>query len=105
MIGSGLQIPRVPPARAPSAIASTMQMSPAILVLIASLLPAASGYLWAWMYSLPHQPPEEAALGRSASPGDKAEEVRDGCPVRWVPHGEGVLGAGGRGVRLRQGGS
>ncbi|KAM9520903.1 uncharacterized protein ACIB01_016774 [Guaruba guarouba] len=87
MIGSGLQIPRVPSARAPSAAASTMPMSPAILILIASLLPAASGYLWAWMYSLPHQPPEEAALGRSASAGDKAEEATTCGPATPCTHG------------------
>ncbi|XP_010583996.1 PREDICTED: dickkopf-related protein 3-like [Haliaeetus leucocephalus] len=64
-----------------------MPMSPAILCLIASLLPAASGYLWAWMYSLPQHLPDEAALGRSASPGDNLEEVTACSPLTPCTHG------------------
>ncbi|XP_025928719.1 dickkopf-related protein 3-like [Apteryx rowi] len=50
-------------------------MSPASLCLLATLLPAASGYLWAWMYSLPQHPPGEATLGRSAKAPGSPEEV------------------------------
>ncbi|XP_049657062.1 dickkopf-related protein 3-like [Accipiter gentilis] len=64
-----------------------MPMSPAILCLIASLLPAASGSLWAWMYSLPQHLPDEAALGRSASPGDNLEEVTACSPRTPCTHG------------------
>ncbi|XP_035203401.1 dickkopf-related protein 3-like [Oxyura jamaicensis] len=52
-----------------------MQPALALLCLGATLLPAASGHLWAWMYSLPRHPPDEAALGRRAGPGDNLEEV------------------------------
>lgn len=74
-------------------------MSPAILCLIAWLLPAASGYLWAWMYSLPQHPPDEATLGRSAGPGDNLEEVSGGCPHP----GYGGPGGEEEGVQLQQG--
>ena len=53
--------------------ASSMVTSPAILCLVASLLPVAPAHLWAWMYSLPQHPPHEAA-----SPGDNLEEVSGG---------------------------
>lgn len=74
----GYIYPRAPGPSTPASPTGTMPMSPAILCLIASLLPAASGSLWAWMYSLPQHLPDEAALGRSASPGDNLEEVRSG---------------------------
>ncbi|KAM6042508.1 uncharacterized protein LJ206_019294 [Theristicus caerulescens] len=64
-----------------------MPLSPAILCLVASLLPAASGYLWAWMYSLPQHPPDEAALGRSAGPGANLEEVTACSPASPCAHG------------------
>ncbi|XP_064030319.1 dickkopf-related protein 3-like [Pogoniulus pusillus] len=64
-----------------------MPMSPAVLCLLASLLPAASGSLWAWMYSLPQHLPHEATLGRSASPGDKLEEVTPCSPGTPCAHG------------------
>ncbi|CAM9841788.1 unnamed protein product, partial [Bubo scandiacus] len=57
-----------------------MVTSPAILCLVASLLPVAPAHLWAWMYSLPQHPPHEAA-----SPGDNLEEVtpvQPGHPLR-----------------------
>ncbi|XP_068516963.1 dickkopf-related protein 3-like [Anas acuta] len=52
-----------------------MQPVLALLCLGATLLPVTCGHLWAWMYSLPRHPPEEAALGRRAGPGDNLEEV------------------------------
>nr|XP_025041987.1 dickkopf-related protein 3-like [Pelodiscus sinensis] len=48
-----------------------MRASPAWLWLLSLLLqplPAAHGYIWAWMYSLPYHAPDQAALPRSASP-------------------------------------
>lgn len=74
-------------------------MSPAVLCLVAALLPAASGYLWAWMYSLPQHLPDEAALGRSGSPGDNLDEVSGGC------HPPGVALLAGRGCSCSRGGS
>lgn len=53
-----------------------MLVSPATLCLVAWLLPAGSGHLWAWMYNLPQHPP---GPGRSGGAGDSLEEVR-GCP-------------------------
>lgn len=75
-----------------------MQPALALLCLGATLLPAASGHLWAWMYSLPRHPPDEAALGRRAGPGDDLEEV-SGVPSR------GVLGRAGGGQGDRGTGS
>ncbi|XP_062451334.1 dickkopf-related protein 3-like [Rhea pennata] len=54
-------------------------MFPASLCLVAALLPAASGYLWAWMYSLPQHPPGEATLGRSAKAPGSPEEATATC--------------------------
>ncbi|XP_069732792.1 dickkopf-related protein 1-like [Phaenicophaeus curvirostris] len=56
-------------------------MSPATLYLLITLLPAASGYLWAWMYSLPQHLPDQAALGRSAGHADGMEEVTPCSPA------------------------
>ncbi|XP_064380576.1 dickkopf-related protein 1-like [Dromaius novaehollandiae] len=59
-------------------------MVPASLCLVAALLPAAAGYLWAWMYTLPQHPPGDATLGRSAQAPGSPEEVsgRWGCRRR-----------------------
>lgn len=53
-----------------------MWASPARLWLLSLLLwplPAAHGYIWAWMYSMPYHAPDEAALSKSSSP--LAEEI------------------------------
>ncbi|XP_032566946.1 dickkopf-related protein 3-like [Chiroxiphia lanceolata] len=58
-----------------------MVTSPAILCLVAWLLPPAAGHLWAWMFSLPQHPPDAAALGRNPGPGSNMEEVTQCSPA------------------------
>lgn len=74
--GRGLQIGSAHREPLSATAVSAMQPFPALLCILAALLPAAAAHLWAWMYALPQHPPDRAALGRSAGPGGNAEEVR-----------------------------
>uniref|UniRef100_A0A8C3UP33 Dickkopf N-terminal cysteine-rich domain-containing protein n=2 Tax=Catharus ustulatus TaxID=91951 RepID=A0A8C3UP33_CATUS len=56
-----------------------MVTSTAILCLVAWLLPPATGHLWAWMFSLPQNSPDAAALGRRS--GGELEEVTPCSPA------------------------
>ncbi|XP_066061440.1 dickkopf-related protein 1-like [Chamaea fasciata] len=56
-----------------------MVTSPAVVCLVAWLLPPAAGHLWAWMFSMPQNSPDAAALGRS--PGADLEEVTPCSPA------------------------
>ncbi|CAN8202308.1 unnamed protein product [Coccothraustes coccothraustes] len=62
-----------------------MVTSPAVLCLVAWLLPPAAGHLWAWMFSLPQNSPDAAALGRT--PGSELEEVAPCSPATPCAHG------------------
>ncbi|XP_065278889.1 dickkopf-related protein 3-like [Emys orbicularis] len=55
-----------------------MWASPARFWLLSLLLwplPAADGYIWAWLYSMPYHAPDEAALSKSSSPLADSKEI------------------------------